>query len=301
MNNESKPALDTIQRWMQSVITYPGGASAGIASEGAQAAIPVDEDAVETVIQRSKALSSVERLEVYANAYYARLIECLRSDFPAFIAAVGEETFDQFAFGYLQSYPSQSYTLNPLGRHFAHYLEETMPKDDEGAPAFLVDLAVLEWAISEVFDGPGIEKLPRLDPSCLSRIAPADWPDARLTTAPCLRLLELKYPVHDYCRLLRNGEKAEPPDPGTAFVAVSRLNYVVRPRAVTKIQFAILQSLAAGEVVGAAIERAAEMTDDLENLVLHLRDWFQDWVEEGYIIDVVIEGNDDNPTQGPTE
>ena len=76
---------------------------------------------------RSKRRTSVERLEVYANAYYARLLECLRDEFPALLHAVGEEVFDGLAFGYLQAYPSTSYTLSNLSRNFARFLEETRP------------------------------------------------------------------------------------------------------------------------------------------------------------------------------
>src|SRR6266481_4478552 len=94
---------------------------------------------------------------------------------------LGEEAFDGFAFCYLQEFPSRSYTLNELGRHFPHYLQETRPVKEgeelealaadspdghpshsEDWPDFLIDLAQLERAIYDVFDGPGVEGQPLL-------------------------------------------------------------------------------------------------------------------------------------------
>jgi hypothetical protein len=96
--------LDRLERWMQAVIMHPDGVVAGVASEEARQHIDVTPGAVEQVVTRSRAQTSLERLEVYAGAYYARLLECLRDEFHIFARAVGEEVFDTFAFEYLQKY-----------------------------------------------------------------------------------------------------------------------------------------------------------------------------------------------------
>src|ERR1700727_1403841 len=106
------PQLAQIQRWLQAVITHPGGVEEGLDSEEARANVDLPAERVEQIVDPSKRRTSVERLEVYANAYYARLVECLRDEYPALLHAAGEEVFDGLAFGYLQSYPSQSYTLS---------------------------------------------------------------------------------------------------------------------------------------------------------------------------------------------
>ena len=69
----------------------------------------------------------MDRLAIYGSAYYLRLLECMREEFPATAHALGEETFDGFAAAYLQQYPSRSYTLCQLGTHFARFLVETRP------------------------------------------------------------------------------------------------------------------------------------------------------------------------------
>src|SRR5260370_120642 len=125
--NNSWHDLGQIQRWMQAAIMHPVGVAEGIASAEARGYIDVGPDEAETVVTRSRALSALERLTIYGYAYYARLLECLREEYPVLKHALGEEVFDAFAVGYLQQYPSRSYTLFQLGAHFPRYLAETRP------------------------------------------------------------------------------------------------------------------------------------------------------------------------------
>ena len=117
--------LEELQRWMQAVITHPDGVRAGIASEESRSVIDVGEANVTDLVTRSRDCTAAERLEVYGNAYFGRLLECMRDQFPALVFALEEDLFDQFAVGYLQRYPSQSYTLANLADHFFEYLDES--------------------------------------------------------------------------------------------------------------------------------------------------------------------------------
>jgi hypothetical protein len=283
--------LAQIQRWLQAVITHPDGVEAGLSSPSARAEIDVSPDRVEDVIEPSQRRTSIERLEVYANAYYARLLECLRDEFPALLHAAGEEVFDGLAFGYLQSYPSQSYTLSRLSRQFAQYLEETRPReenesDEPSWPEFLIDLARLERCYSDVFDGPGTERLKLLGATDLQGLSPEAWPQGRLVTVPCLRLLALRFPVHEYATAVREKRDPEIPEPAPTWLAVSRINYVVRRWTLTPTQFELLAGLMDGHTVGSAIERAArvavESGETIERLAENLRDWFAEWSSAGF-------------------
>jgi hypothetical protein len=244
--------LDAVQRWMQAVITHPDGVAAGLDSAIARQHLDVPPEEVESVVSRSQALTSVERLSIYANAYYARLLECLGEEFPVLKQTLGEETFDAFAFGYLQQYPSRSYTLGKLGENFARFLAETRPVEDAADeieeelsaddvaprlggslalpkdeaqletpgelppewPDFLIDLATMEWTFSQVFDGRGVEGQPLLSAEQLRDIDPEAWMSARLETVCCLRLLALKFPLNDYYTAMRRGPSSPSPSTG---------------------------------------------------------------------------------------
>jgi hypothetical protein len=278
MKNQS---LKNVQRWMQSVITHPVGVEAGLAAPAAQSHLEILPDAVEQIIEPSPRQSSVERLAVYANAYYARLIECLQTEFPIFHQTIGDDVFSGFAVEYLQHHPSQSYTLGELGKKFVDYLNETRPAASDSAANFsdfLIDLAQLERTISEVFDGPGCEKSTFLRPEDLLTISPDRWPQARLNTAPCLRLLALRFPLNDYFTARKNGLEASLPPRENSWIAITRRDYIVRRYPLSRAQFALLNQLQQGASVGEAIAAATEVyPDNLESLATAIQNWFRVW------------------------
>ena len=94
---------------MQAVITNPAGIAGGLASEIARQYIDISADEIEKVVTRSSSLTAAARLAIYSHAYFARLQECLRAEFPVLLHALGEELFNLFTFEYLKVYPSRSY------------------------------------------------------------------------------------------------------------------------------------------------------------------------------------------------
>jgi hypothetical protein len=264
--------LDTVQRWFQDVITDPRGSESRPASE------------IEAVITRSRRLSASGRLQVYADAYYARLIECLTDTFPATARALGQETFQSFAFEYLQAYPSQSYTLSILGGQFPRFLEQTRPalEPDEELPSWpelLVDLTRLELTIDAVFDGPGSERAERFDWSQVASWSPDQFLAARVEFSPAARLLAFRFDVNTYYQQLRHSEPEaviDPPSAAPHWLALTRRDYVVRRIPLSTVQFQLAQELQNGIPIGAAIDRSAGTVSD-DELMLTLRDAFGAW------------------------
>jgi hypothetical protein len=271
---------------MQAVIMHPEGVAAGVSSPEARRHVDLPPEQIEEVVTRSKALPAAERLGVYAAAYHARLLECLREEYAVLARTLGEELFDEFAVGYLQKFPSRSYTLSELGRRFPAHLAESCPPEEGGESswaAFLVDLATLEWTYDEVFDGPGVEGETPLTAEALLAIPSERWPEARLVFVPCFRLLALRYPVHEYYSAVRRDEDAVVPEPAEAFLAVTRRDYVIRRYPLAPDEYELLQALAAGQTVGRAVALAAEKAGpDLPQLVSNLRGWFARWASEEF-------------------
>lgn len=285
--SEPLHALDQIQRWMQAAITHPDGVEQGMNSPEAQRQIEAGAADAEKVLTRSKAMTAVERLSIYGSAYYARLLECMREEFPAAKHALGDELFDSFAAAYLQTYPSRSYTLCQLGANFPRYLAETRPPREEGDPEvswpeFLADLARYEWAFSVVFDGPGVEGKQILDEAQLRAVAPERWPEARLVPVCCLHLLSFRYPVQAYYSAVRNDEKPEMPAPAETFLALTRRDYTVRHSTLDPLEYRLLSALVEGKSVADAIEQVASSGGDVDQLAASLHDWFRHWAASGF-------------------
>ena len=202
----------------------------------------------------------------------------------------GAETFDGFAFGYLQAYPSRSYTLGHLGANFGRFLSETRP-DDADWPDFLIDLATLEWTFSQVFDGPGVEGKPLLEAAALREIPPERWGEVRLEMVPCLKLLALRFPVNAFYTAARHGETPPIPEPGESWLAVTRRDFIVRRHELSRPQFELLSALIAGDPLEAAIARATESPGaDFETIAARLGDWFQTWAAEGFFAGLATAG-----------
>jgi hypothetical protein len=283
MTTPQKPSLEAAQRWMQSVITHPQGVEAGLTSEAARSHLDVAPGDLESVIDRSQAQTSVERLGVYAAAYHSRLIECLEAEFPVFLQGVGIDAFAAFAFEYLKLYPSHNHNLSQLGANFHRFLKETKPSTNANQPApdwpdFLLDLALLERTFSEVFDGPGVEGKQTLSANELLSIDPQRWPQARLTPVPCLRLLSLRFPLNDYYTAVKQGHEPKMPAATDSWLAITRRDYIVRRYQLNRTQFVLLNELRSGQTVGQAIAAAAETcAGPTESLSNDIRNWFQTW------------------------
>lgn len=278
--------LARTQRWFQAVVTHPDGVPAGVASAAAQAEFAVADAAA--VLTRSRNLTAAERLEVYHHAYFARLLSCLREEFPILVQTITEEVFDAFASDYLQRHPSRSYTLGRLSAAFTAYLAGT--RADEGdAPAepgweeFVIDLATLEWTYGEVFDGPGVETEPPFDPAALAALDPEAWPAVRFSPVPCLRLLALRFPVNRFYAAARTDADTPPPAAAATYLAVTRRDYVVRHVELSAAEFALLTELTAGAAMGPAVAGlAARGALDPADLEEHLTGWFYKWAAEGF-------------------
>jgi len=279
------PTLDQLQRWLQAAITNPAGVLPGLLSDEAQQQIPLSPDRLEEIILPSRRMSADERLAVYQRAYFARLIEALQEFFPCLSASLGEEVFAQFSVGYLQQYPSQSYTLHRLADRFAAFLDETRPKDSSAAASltgFYVDLARLELAIDRVFDAPGPERDPRLTFEQLTSISAERWPETRLKLCRGFELLRFDFPVGEYYSAWKQGESPAVPSPRPSFAALLRRDFVVRRFELTSVQHELLQSLAAALPVGEAIAQAAALESDHDALAANLQHWFRQWAAEGF-------------------
>ena len=169
------PSLHEVQRlFWESVATQPGRGS--IAPAFVRLVSGCDDSDRRT------------RIRVYSDAYYLRLRNVLREDFPRVAALLGPERFEDVASDYLEVFPSKQPSVRHLGRALAEFLRRR-----EYIPKCLADLAQLEWACIEVFDAP--------DADCVNieEIAsiPADaWPSFRFSAIPALQTLRAQYPVH---------------------------------------------------------------------------------------------------------
>jgi putative DNA-binding protein len=142
-----------------------------------------------TYIKPNALLTSFERLEIYNRQYWFRVIDAVSEDYPAISAVLGPEKFDAMLLAYLKETPSTSRTLRDLSGKLPEFLNaHPMLAGRERDLAF--DVARLEWAYIEAFDGRQLAPLTADDIQSIS-------PDSRVSLQPHIRLLDLHYPVDE--------------------------------------------------------------------------------------------------------
>lgn len=269
--------LESIQRWMLTTIQQPTGID------------PRDRQ-VADVIQPSSRQTSAERLQIYADAYFARLLEVLTGEFPSLTHALGDELFAEFMLGYLQTAPSTSYTLSDLGARLPDYLRDTRPPREGTDPDwadFLIDCSRLERLYSEVFDGPGPERQPRLETWSLDAVPSTDsFIGQRLQVAPWVRLICLQFPIHEYITAVRKGLSPEIPTPQDTYLIVSRREFIVRRVPVCAAEFQLLQGLQSGLSIGDALSRLLGSPASATVSEETIERWFSNWTAAGYFLGV---------------
>lgn len=277
-------SLEDLQAWFQTVMTHPVGVRAGIASAEATRLIDVSPDNLNRVILPSTKLNSLDRLQIYGSAYFGRLIECLQAQFPAVRHAVGEESFNAFAYGYLIQNPSMSYTLASLGYGFDEFLAATRPSADDstaGEPDFadfVVDLARLEKTYNQVFDGPGPEAARLMQPDDFAGLTAAGFANCRLVLFGCVRLATFRFPVHEYASELRRGLDPVIPSARETKLVITRRDYIVRRFEINELQYRLLSSLQLNATVGEAlVSLFDDPAVDLTAVQAELQPWFYEW------------------------
>ena len=278
-------SLAVLQHWLQTVIMHSEGIEKGINSSNAQTMIPMESPQIQNVINPSQSLSSIERLAIYGNAYYARLIECLGQEFLAVRQTLGAEAFEGFAFQYLQEYPSNSYTLAMLGQHFPQFLRETRPETVEVPdwPDFLIDLATVERIYAEVFDSRGPETADPIKLHNLQGITSANVSQVIVKPFPCVRVAKLQFPVEEYISAVHRDETPDIPAPETTHLVISRKAYVVKRKVVSHPEFIMISQILADKTLQKAIEVVINNCPQLEDEIgSQLRDWFCEWAQENW-------------------
>lgn len=107
---------------------------------------------------------------VYRHAYVARLAEILGDDYEQVHAYLGDEGFARLVKAYIDANPSDRRSARWFGRHMPTFARETAPFSNHREVS---EIAALEKALSDAFDGPNAEPL-SIDQ--LAALAVDDWP-----------------------------------------------------------------------------------------------------------------------------
>lgn len=281
-----------LQRKMASAVMRPLTANSGMRSKTEDGRLMHAEAA--SFIKPGSRISSFERLEIYNQQYWFRIMAALAEDFPGLRAILGEKRFAALSIAYLMTNRSTSYTLRDLGSRLEQWLRSN-PELTGSRHALSIDVVRLEWAYVEAFDN---AQEPALTLSDLTELNE----DSRLSLQPHVRLLELEYPVDNFIIAIHRNQPSSTiasnavskrktrgknafgdMPPAETYLAVHRFDNFVYYKSLEPETFRLLSAFGRNASLGNALEEAfanSSIADDRRALLVG--EWFATASELGW-------------------
>lgn len=149
-------ALKKTQQWFGSIISRPIDMNSQM-NPTSPSGIPMIEEALQ-YISPGPVLRSDQRIELYNQQYWWRLLSTMHEAFPFATRLFGYHDFNQLlSVPYLTKYPPRHWSLNLLGDRFPKWIQEDYHAPDK---SLIYQVAQIDWAYGFSFCS---EQHPALD------------------------------------------------------------------------------------------------------------------------------------------
>ena len=278
--NDVKPpkSLKEIQKWFGQAITQAIDENSCISPIGPYGN-SIDEEAKQ-FIRPSLTLAPKERIEIYNQQYWWRLLTIMHENFPLLTALFGYFDFNHsIATPYLENYPPQHWSLNTLGDTLPEWILAKYHQDDKN---LVLESALIDLSYNLSFTA-GELTLIKAEETVLKQ---------KVALQPHLFLLELSYDLIPFrAEVLKQKPDyfEEHPFPKLNkkqhYLAIYRTpHYQISSKEISYEEYCSLQKFKEGvsveefcdwlETQKTSIIREAE-----KNLII----WFQEWTSLGWI------------------
>jgi hypothetical protein len=230
-----------------------------------------------------------ERLSIYNEQYWFRLLTVLQDDFPLLSSVMGHWEFNRLATAYLDAHPSRLSYLEGLPWGLPDFLINPSEPVSARFPSSrllssrLQKCAELDLAAFRAFHAPGREPLDprRLDPESAERIG-----SSRLELQPWLTLIEEEENLAESRRAVLEGAGMPELRPGKGHWAVCRREGAVEWLSLPPLRFALLAHLQAGESLESACDAVGGGLEDGEGeaFAAGLGPAFAEWTARGWFV-----------------
>jgi len=273
------PPLAEVQAHLYDLITAPEGAAKRLAE---LRRAPHD---LEALVRSSGRLSAVERVDVYANMYFFRILEVLGDEFAKIVRLIGAEVFHNLITDYLLAHRPAHPSLREVGARLPAYLATHPLTEDR---PWLSELARLDRLRFDLFDGPDAEALTL---EAVRAMPPESLPELALRTVPCLATLATEFAIAPLWRALETpaasghraevGGEGEPPPRSSGTFLVWRKDLTVFHRVLDADEIVCLPLLQAGTTFAAICDRALADAADSGVAARRAFELLARWIDDG--------------------
>lgn len=277
--------LQYTQEWFAGIITSHLGADSQI-QEIAPSGMYVAEEAGQYIVP-SETLKPHQRMQIYNQQYWWRLIKAMHENFPLVTRLFGYHAFnDTIAIPYLLKYPPNTWTLNQLGERLPKWVEEEYREADS---RLIQDSVNLDWAFTSSFLAP--QNTP-LDLTLLIKDNPDNLLSCKFYLQPHIELFKWEYDLMEFREAFLEKDVeywTENDFPAMAkgktyhFVLYRTLTNNIHWKEITNGEYALLSILKQGSSIEAACDFLEAQADLYEQAVTNLQGWLQDWVSRQWL------------------
>lgn len=227
-------------------------------------------------------------MQIYRNAYRARLVDALRDTFERTARWVGEDAFRQAAAHHLITSPPNSWTLDDAGQGFAETLAGLFPGDPEVA-----ELAWLEWSMHSAFVAADAIVLDAAAfGEATASFGEADWAGFGLGFLPGMAQREMRHDILEMWQETAGEgtvERAAQPLAEPKHCVVWREGFKPVFMLLDDCEGASLAAMRGGASYGECCELLVERIGD-ERALARAGEMLARWIGEGLIVAVTAEG-----------
>lgn len=279
-------SLETTQDWFASVITAPLTQEDTIQSHSSDGYL-ICEEASRYVVP-SPTLKPHQRMQIYNQQYWWRLLNTLHSNFPLVTRLFGRIAFnEEIAIPYLLKYPPDHWSLTGLGEKLPAWVTNYYEKQDKTLVSHAIDL---DWAFTQCFIS---AENPQLDLAHLTKEKAQKLLELPFYLQPHVHLFSWEY---DLFTFREDFLKQEPdywvdhPFPPLSkeknYYFILYRNHRNNPawRKITQGEYLLLSRFKEGSSMGEACEFMENQEASLhQEAVENLQKWVMEWTQMGWL------------------
>jgi hypothetical protein len=219
---------------------------------------------------------------VYRNAYVARLAEILGEDYEQVHGYLGDRGFANLVKAYIAGNPSDQRSARWFGRHMPAFIAKSRTFADHPEVA---ELAALEKALADAFDGPDAEPLHLSE---LAEVPPDAWPGLVFTPHPtAIRLTFATNAAELWTALKNEADPIKPmrlPEPQA--IVVWREGFMARFKPLSTEEAMMWDEAAKGVRFSVLCEMVATFAGE-DEAELRAASYLKGWVDMGMLAGLV--------------
>lgn len=236
---------------------------------------PFDNQIEEWIYPKAQ-FTPCDQLEVYVNAYHARLYEVVAEDYPVLKTYLGDAKFDELMTHFIQTKHSNHFNIGRFTAKMPAFLQHYWPQEH-----FAFELCLLENALAQLAD---LAETPVLNADHLASLSPDLLMELILHPRQALQLFTFDYPVNAYYCAVKEDQQLPELNPHKTSLAVFRHEDIMWRMDLDNREYNMLQRLFCGLSIGTVIESiGTEYIDQEYDTSNDLYRWFGRWIRNGLL------------------